>query len=206
MKKKIKLMISMGSIGLILGIIVVVLIITRKPEPDGYDLAAEGLKKEFNADIIIYGEEIAFRENVDYRRIDKISEETLNSSAEHGYRAILLLDDNGKMSITDDELLLIKSYVEEKGYDMVYIGTQYLDDLVRLGFTVGVDEGARSLGYIGSTHAGKEVQQNEYGNLYAMHGIWTEEDLNYIKSDKELMQRVTISMMYDWAKEAASAE
>lgn len=171
---------------------------------DGYNVAAEGLDVEFNADIIVYGENPKFRKTVKHRFVDEITEQTLSSDEEHGYRGIVLYDYNGTMEISDEELMLIMKYVEEKGYDMFYIGKNYLDDLQRLGFTVGYQEGACSLEYIGSINYGQEVPKTDMGNLYAVHGLWSDSDEEYKQKDS-ISGRI-IEIMYDYAREAAEID
>ena len=186
-------------------VLIIVLFIKDNNELDGYDQAAQGLKVEFNADIMVYGEEPKFRETVECRRINAITKENLYSSEEHGYKAIILFDHKGTMKITDEELLLLKEYVEEKAYDMIYVGRNYLDDFERLGFTVKMWNDAYSFEYVGSIHEGKEVQQNEYGNLYAQHGLWTGADEEQFGKTEELQDRI-IRIMYDYARWAAGVE
>ena len=168
----------------------------------GYEQAAESLDIDFNADIIVYGENPNFIEDVKWRKIEKVTEDTLNFEEPHGYRVIILFDYKGTMSITDEELLLIKKYVEEKGYDMIYIGKNYLDDFVRLKFTVGCKPGAMSLGYMGSVNVGQDVQQNEYGNLYAIHGIWDESSEQYLEMNDKLLQETLFAFMWMYAKQS----
>ncbi len=160
-------------------------------EIDGYDRYAAQLKKGFNADIMLYGESFSFRETVDYRRIETISEVEL-TARQSDYHALILMDLYGGMQITDEELLLIKEFVEDKGYDMLYIGKEKLEDFVRLGFTVGVYPESYSLEYIGSNKVGLEVQQSSTGNLYAEHGMWEDTDMEYISKEntEELEDRL----------------
>ena len=195
-----------------LGLVIVIVLVCvinfwpKEKENDGYNIAAEALNIEFDADIIVYGENPEFRDTVKYRTINEITEEELNYEEEHGYRAIVLFDYKGTINITDEEMLLIKTYVEEKGYDMFYIGKNYLDDFERLGFTVGCPEGAYSLEYLGSFNLGKQVQQDEVGNLYAEHGLWSDDDENSpTKVDEEIQFRILV-LMYEYARKAAGIE
>ena len=110
------------------------------------------------------------------------------------------------LSITDEELLIIKEYVETKGYDMFYIGKQYLDDFERLKFTKGCDSDEASLEYIGSYKSGYDVQQNEYGNLYAEHGLWCDSDEQYLQNSKDKIQSRIIMLMWDYARKAAGID
>lgn len=196
-------------IGIITAIVVVIVVANiiydnSTTKDDGYNIAAEGLDVEFNADIIVYGENPKFRKTVKHRFVDEITEKTLSSDEEHGYRGIVLYDYNGTMEISDAELMLIMKYVEEKGYDMFYIGKNYLDDLQRLGFTVGYQEGACSLEYIGSINYGQEVPKTDMGNLYAAHGLWSDRDEEF-KNREEIQNRI-ITLMYDYAREAAGID
>lgn len=201
MKKK-RLIIILCSLAVIAVIIGVVIYINDK-DTCGYHTRAQLLYKEFNADIMLYGEELYLDECVRYRRIDEITEETLKPDEDHGYRAIILFDHDGTMDISDEELLLIKRYVEEKGYDMYYIGKSYLDDFKRLGFTAGYEEDEYSLEYIGSIHYGKEVDITEAGNLYAEHGLWCDEYEEWLEDNEEEIQDWLFIIMYDNARRAA---
>ena len=205
MRMKKKFVIGLG-IAIVIVLACVINFWPKENEDDGYNIAAEALNVEFDADIIVYGEDTEFRDTVKYRTINEITEEELNYEEEHGYRAIVLFDYKGTMNITDEELLLIKTYVEEKGDDMFYIGQNYLDDFKRLGFTVGCPEGAYSLEYLGSFNLGKQIQQNEFGNLYAEHGLWSEDDENSpTRGDEEIQFRI-ITLMYDYARKAAGIQ
>ncbi|MEE1517249.1 MAG: hypothetical protein UF228_06595 [Lachnospiraceae bacterium] len=179
------------------------LVLTGK---SGYEQAAEALDIDFNADIIVYKEDPGFIEDVKYRVVDKITDESLNYDESHGYRAIVLYDKEDNLLISDEELLLIKKYVEEKGYDMFYIGKQYLDDFQRLKFTKGCDPDEASLEYIGSYKLGEDVQQNEYGNIYAEHGLWTDSDVKDFQNDEDKVQSRIIMLMWDYARKAAGID
>ena len=207
MKKNWKILwIVLGIVTVIMAVVIVANVIhdNLTSDNDGYNIAAEGLDVEFNADIIVYGENPKFRKTVKHRFVDEITEETLSSDEEHGYRGIVLYDYNGTMEISDEELMLIMKYVEEKGYDMFYIGKNYLDDLQRLGFTVGYQEGACSLEYIGSINYGQEVPKTDMGNLYAVHGLWSDSDEEYKQKDS-ISGRI-VEIMYDYAREAAGID
>ncbi len=53
---------------------------------------------------------------------------------------------------------------------------------------------------------GKNVQQNEYGNLYAEHGLWNTTDDYLLAEGTEPLEWVIVVMMYDYAREAAGIE
>lgn len=206
--KNVKFIVIAIIVVLLIGLVVSLAVENRK-EPtltltgkSGYEQAAESLDIDFNADIMVYGEDPGFIEEVKWRRIETISEESMDDGNNHGYRAIVLFDYEGTISVTDEELILIKNYVEDKGYDMFYIGKQYLDDFQRLKFTKGCEPEEISLEYIGSINYGKDVQQNEVGNLYAYHGLWTERDEEQVGDNPDMLRQIMIMTMKDYAREA----
>ena len=87
MKKK--FVIGLG-IAIVIVLVCVINFWPKENKNDGYNIAAEALNIEFNADIIVYGEDPEFRDTVKYRTINEITEEELNYEEEHGYRAIVL--------------------------------------------------------------------------------------------------------------------
>lgn len=200
-KKKIILAAAIVFCG-ILAVVLIIILFPPEEELDGYDQYAAQLKNGFEADIMLYGEPFTFRKTVDYRRIEAIDEQQL-TARQSDYHAIVLMDLYGEMQITDEELLLIKAFVEEKGYDMLYIGKAKLDDFVSLGFTVGNSPDSYSLEYIGSNKVGMKVQQDEVGNLYAEHGLWRDGDMQDIDAENtEELEARLIGMICMYACDA----
>lgn len=207
MNKKIILLIALLLVGAATLGIVLVLHYKDSQELDGYDQAAISLDRDYNADIMVYGNAPKFRDTVKYRTIHSLSSEEFEKNPDAGYEGLIIWDMDGKLTISDEEWLLIKEYVEDKGYDMFYLGSSKLDDLVRLGFTRGCDEGEESLEYIGSIFKGKEVQDNATGNLHAAHGLWTQDDHGkYINGDTEGVQLVILTFMHDYASGEITAD
>ncbi len=203
--KKIKWLIIVSLIvATILGAVYGIYKYKEKKVLDGYDQYINILKNECNADIMYYGDDPGFRERLGAHEIDSISHEILFAKEDAGYRAIVLWDRNGTLKISDEDLLTIKEEVEKNGLDMFYIGTGYLGKLVELGFSVGIRQGEESLEYIGSIFKGREVQQNEYGNLYAQHGLWDESYEDNLVYNPESIHFHIVSMMYDYATGVAS--
>lgn len=199
-KKKIIFAVAI-SLFVIAAVVLLILLVPRKEELDGYDQYAAQLKNGFEADIMLYGEPFTFRETVDYRRIEAIDEQQL-TARQSDYHAIVLMDLYGEMQITDEELLLIKAFVEEKGYDMLYIGKAKLDDFVRLGLTARCPEDDCCLMYIGSNKVGMKVQQDEVGNLYAEHGMWKDADMQYITENTEELESTLVWFICMYACDA----
>ncbi len=165
---------------------------------DSYSLQIDRINENTNIDVMVYGEEPGFREDFEWRRIHSVSEQSLKKDKFYSYRCIVLFDYNGTMEISDEELLLIKEQVENEHLDMFYIGKNYLDDLVRLGFASDFNEAELSFAYIGSIYKDEEVKQNYKGNLHAVHGIWTEADEKVLEFNSELIQEVLVNFIYEY--------
>ena len=161
------------------------------------------LVEGYNPKIYLYGEPLPeLPEELGCTTLDRIDESIFQKDGEHGVYAIILNDLEGTMELSDEELLLIKKHVEQDGFDMYYLGRNYLDDFIRLGFTVGVEYDEYGLEYIGSTHIGQDVQQNGAGNLYAEHGILQEKDVQTKDHGREKAVNHIVWFMYEHTQEA----
>ncbi len=203
LKNKLKIIIVIAVAFLLVSILLIVMNFYNankdKEELDGYDQYINILNREFNADIMYYGDDPGFRKHLNVRKIETISHKTLFEKQNSGYRALVLWDKDGTLRITDEELKLIKTEVEENGLDMFYVGKSYLDDFCRLGFSVNIGEDEKSLEYIGSINKGRKIQQNEIGNLYAAHGLWRDEDEVHLLNNPEDLQYRIVMVMKDYA-------
>jgi uncharacterized membrane protein YciS (DUF1049 family) len=90
------------------------------------------INDSFPTDIILYGEDIVFCMHFEVDKIDEITEESLISQKQN--QIIILSDLSGSMSISDNELLIIKEKVFSNQLDFYYLGTKELDRLYTLGF------------------------------------------------------------------------
>lgn len=162
---------------------------------DSYSLQIDMINDCVNVDVMVYGEEPGFREGFEWRRIDNISKKSLKNDILHVYRWLIIFDYDGAVEMTDDELLLIKDKVEGGSLNMLYIGEKYLDDFKRLGFTEGFDVGECSFGYIGVGNPADIPQQKNH----AVHGMWTETDVELQKYNNELLQEIIVNFIYEYS-------
>jgi hypothetical protein len=103
-------------------------------EKDSFDYYCELIDNEYNGEILVYGYN-TMNSQKPFTLINEISEETLNGTSGRDYRAIVVWNPDGKFALSDQELLLIKDYVDNKQYDFFYIGSAQFDTLVKLNFT-----------------------------------------------------------------------
>src|SRR5690554_4514493 len=87
----------------------------------------------FQIDIMIYGEDIPFNNNLITRKINSINSLTFSQSNK---KQILILSDlNNSLNISDEELLVIKDNMDNNNnFDFYYLGTEKLGRLKELEF------------------------------------------------------------------------
>ena len=200
MKRKKYIILTAGILLVLLGVGIFWYVSSQSDDDSGLMQYTRRLVEGYNPKIYLYGEPLP--EELGCTTLDRIDESIFQKDGEHGGYAIILNDLEGTMELSDEELLLIKKHVEQDGFDMYYLGRNYLDDFIRLGFTVGVEDDEYGLEYIGSTHIGQDVQQNGVGNLYAEHGIMREEDVRAKDHGRQSAAENIIYFMYDHTQEA----
>lgn len=158
--------------------IFVVIRASRENSNDFQDDYSRHIKilNNYPIDIIVYGEDIPFRDNLNIRRIDEISKKLLKSSIK---KQILILSDlDDSMSISDEELLIIKDELENNNdFDFYYLGTKELERLKQLGFY----KEERPLGDYCLAIVIYE------GRREFFTGIWAESDVKATKDNRETM-------------------
>ena len=110
--------IIIAILGVILTLIVSVIIyfkIVEKKQTgyvwvgDSYDEAVQILTENFSTDIVLYGEKLEFRENVVYRHINALSDETLTTDQE--YEFIIINDLAGTVELTEKDIEVLKKHL-----------------------------------------------------------------------------------------------
>ena len=165
--------IIIAILGVILTLIVSVIIyfkIVEKKQTgyvwvgDSYDEAVQMLTENFSTDIVLYGEKLEFRENVVYRHINALSDETLTPDQE--YEFIIINDLDGTVELTEKDIEVLKKHVLNGNANLYYIGTNNYGLLKDHGFTIY----DRSTGEWGFTC------EHLYGELIYGGGLWSSSD------------------------------
>ena len=91
------------------------------------------LNEKHPSDIMLYGEDISFKDTLNYRKISEISEEELDGDGNWQYHFIIMNDLNGSVALTQEEANLIMSYINEKHYTFFYIGSRHEDIFLESG-------------------------------------------------------------------------
>ncbi len=156
-----------------------------------------------NAKVWYYGNPDPGKEiTINYEKITEITDETIGDvENKYVYHAIVIFDFDGKMDISDEELLLIKKYCEENYYDMLYYGTAHLEQFKKCGYFTEFDSQESGFTYNGSYWMNNS-RQEEYLNSYLLTGNWSSHDNDtYDTTDEHRIWKSVISyvvmLIYD---------
>ena len=138
---------------------------------------------DYKVDLIIYGDEVEFREEVEYRRITEITEDSIASDAD--YIFLIICDRSGKTAFDIDTLRFLKEYADKNlRFNFEYVGESKMD-LYTSGevfdeYSVSSDD--LSFGYI--VYEGTRIQHG---------GVWSQEEERY---DDKINQKLMDNVMY----------
>ena len=135
---------------------------------------------------------------VNYKKLAEFTDETIgDKEGTYEYHAIVIFDFDEKMDISDDELMTIKKYCEEKYYDLIYYGTAHLEQFKKCGFYTAIDPNDFGFTYNGSYWKNKQGK-DEYLNPYLLLGNWTKDNNErYDTTDEHIMWKMVISFIID---------
>lgn len=157
-----------------------------------------------NSIIWYYGELDPGREVIlNYKKVSEFNDKTIGDpNNQYAYHAIIIFDFDGKMDITNDELLLIKDYCENKHYDLLYYGTSHIHQFKECGFFETLDENECGFTYNGSYWTIR-TDRDEYFNPYLLTGNWTIDDNEiYDVNDEHYMWKFVIDFLADLVRES----
>lgn len=193
MKKHNKLF-SVLSVVIILSLVVAFLLfavsyIVQNDILDSYDESIAILNQKYPSDIILYGEEIDFRSELNYRTIETLSKESLTSDEKYEYTFLIINDRQGNVKMTDEKIKELKILVDEMNISFYYIGQQYLSNLKDAGFySNAFNDDYNGIGYV--------VSPTEKGHA-SVHGLWTSVEEEHYKKNSELLGQVLVYSFVD---------
>jgi len=101
-------------------------------EGDSYNQDIVLVNTNFPTDIVIFGEDIYFRPAVKYRRIDKITRESLAYDADKFHRLVLVISDLGStVQLEEEDYKIIKELLDADMIDYYYFGTSKVEDIIK---------------------------------------------------------------------------
>lgn len=144
-------------------------------EPDGYDKAIEYLSKETVTDIVVYGDEIAFRETLEHDKIKSLKE-VERFDADYVY--LVINDLNGNTNLTKEDIIFLKQTADQNvNFNFIYVGT----DKLELFFSGIFEDYSTSDDDFSFSYVMFE------GSRLTFSGAWTEDDEKCYKTDGELL-------------------
>lgn len=126
---------------------------TMQPtEGDTYDKNIVIVNENFPSDIVIYGEEIKFREELKYRNIDKIDEANMIQDS-YEFRFLVINDRLGNVVLTkEDAALILELIMQRRLMGFYYIGTEKLNMLKDSGIIQNELSSSACAFYTGYVH------------------------------------------------------
>lgn len=138
MKKKIGIVMVITIIAIIICVIVSIVFqanllptsITEKIIGSGSELT--DMKKiqkiitdTHKTDVVVLGDDISFSEEVPYRKVTAITQDTLKRTEDCQYSIFIINDVSEKVTISSEEQKLIDKLISQDGFCLIYIGTNY---------------------------------------------------------------------------------
>lgn len=200
MKKKLLLIIA---VIVLLVVVAAGLLITKNSNSD-YKVSKQQQRfmselNDANTKVWYYGDLDPEKEvTLNYEKVTEFTDETIgDANNQYARHMIVIFDFDGKMDVSNEELLLIKDYCENKYYDLLYYGTAHMEQFKECAFFTRISSEEHGFTYTGSywlNRTGKE----EYLNPYLCTGNWVADDeRRYDTEDKHLMWTFVIQFMVD---------
>lgn len=133
------------------------------------------LEEDYHPDIYIYnGDGVPLPTDFPYHDISSLNSTDITACSDRGYGCVVIIDMDGKCSITRNDLLFLKDFSERERYDIYYYGTSKIQMFIDLNFELCSYEKEAGVFYIVASSDIEEFSP-VYGNPYAAHCIWNEE-------------------------------
>ena len=183
-KKKFALLFTALFALIIISVLVIVfsgsLEVSSENAEGTYDDEIKILNDNYPSDIIVYGEDVGFDENLNFRTITELSSASLTSDPKYKYTFLVINDREGKLNITDDEFQLCKELCDEQNLNFFYIGEQYLSHLKDFGFYDSLyADNLCGIGYVISPFGHTTLQ-----------GVWTTTEEEIYPDNPELLGQI----------------
>lgn len=83
------------------------------------------ITETYKTDVVVIGDDISFSEEVPYRKVTVINEDTLKRKENCEYTIFIINDVSEKVSISSEEQKLIGKLISEDRFCLIYIGSKY---------------------------------------------------------------------------------
>lgn len=149
------------------------------------------LNEIYPADIIIYGTDVKFENELTVRSIDEITAEKLVNDKQ--FHFLIINDVEEKAPLKEEQISLILDYVYHKEYNIYYIGTRYGEIIAR----AAKEEGAFQM-EPGAVQEAKRYSfiliHNEHG-VTSLEDVWGEFEQDCYAENQEILGDILLSSM-----------
>lgn len=128
---------------------------------DTYAEAIDVINNKLPTDVLVYGEDMDFRDGVKYSKISKLDDRSLSGSKK--YTVLIINDMSGKVTLSDQELDLLKEKTKDVNFYFYYCGKNLIDKLVSAGI---FDENTFQDGDLCCGYVTSEGEKIRYGGIY----------------------------------------
>lgn len=142
------------------------------PETDYYSECIDYLNESVSFRLMVYGEEIAFRDSLTYETISDLKEETLTREEDYVY--LIFNNLNNTHTVTNEDIDDLNRFADRNAnFSYIYLGEK--GTLTPDGDVLYTSmDGDLSYGYL-----------MEEGERFSVGGIWTTEDAKVCKQNPE---------------------
>jgi hypothetical protein len=159
----------------------------KSNEKDTYHKDLDILSQSYPSDILIYGDNIPFEEQLNVKQISEINDDLLQFDSACMFHFLIINDRNGNLTMSDDEFIFIKKKADNLGINVYYLGSQYLQKMQKHGFTNQVFEGELSVVYL----------LDRTGLRVSLSCLWTDVEEEYLLKNSDLLKQVLIYSFVD---------
>lgn len=156
---------------------------------DSYDEAIYILNNSHPSRIYVYGDDVHFRDTLNYKNISTLDIAQFEKDAQYEYTFLVINDRSGKTPLNDNQCADLKKISDEKHLNVYYIGDKQLDKMKKAGFYRSeYADNYYSIAYI--------CTPMEPGHM-ALHGVWTTTEEEYIQKNPELLGDILANSFVD---------
>lgn len=153
---------------------------------DSYDQNIKILNQSYPTQIVLYGDEIKFRDALVYEETDNIESSIESFNKKKYKRMVIIINDlAGNAKLNEGDCLAIKAAIDEGLTDVYYLGIGQFSTLQNAGI------------WNGSVQSGDlSMVTALYNHTYCFFsGVWTDYDVSMTQNNPEALGQVLVSQM-----------
>ncbi len=148
-------------------------------------IGADYLNEVVDFQAVLYGEDIAFPENFNCRKVNNLKDETVFLDADYVY--LLICDFDGNVEFKKEDFLRLVEYADKHpNFNFYYLGTSKLDMIKNSLDNCNLSDEDMSFGYM--TYEGLRVRH---------YGMWSRDDEDNLNRKEVLGEHLCMQIYRD---------